>query len=261
MLRKGSAQRIVTNRAGRANRDGPCSGSGTAAAGTSSLRSCSAYGLRVVAPVRPFGSPSPLRGAAACCARPVGRRAAGLRAVLLGLRGGLPRAALLRCAAPGFGPAGLARFRSLPPCAALLSVVPPLALGGSVGRPGAARLWLLRPLGRFRRSAFVPSAPLRPAARLCCFLGCGVLPASPPPLPPRWGSRGARGLRPWGLPPPRFALPLLSGVLPLPFPPLSHCPPRFKASLRLSALAASRSAPMRCSFGLDPLRAFFVRRA
>lgn len=41
MLRKGSAQRIVTNRAGRANRDGPRSGSGTAAAGTPRLRSCS----------------------------------------------------------------------------------------------------------------------------------------------------------------------------------------------------------------------------
>lgn len=104
-------------------------------------------------------------------------------------------------------------------------------------RGPSARFWWPPAPGAFRWRAAA-------CRRLRCLGGCGVLPASPPPLPPRWGSRGARGLRPWGLPPPPFGLPLLSGVLPLPFPPLSHCPPRLKASLR------------RASHGLDPLRAF-----
>ena len=70
-------------------------------------------------------------------------------------------------------------------------------------------------------------------------------PPAPAP-PPLGGLRGARGLRPWGLPPPRCALPLWARLLPLPFPPLSHCPQRVKASLR-------RAAP-----GLDPPGAGFL---
>lgn len=193
--------------------------------------------------VRPFGAPRALAGPAALgspsarCGLPV--RSPLLCSVLaLALRGfpaGSPR---------GLAPSGL---RGVPSSA----LWPPRRRAPAPGalRGPSARFWWPPAPGAFRWRAAA-------CRRLRCLGGCGVLPASPPPLPPRWGSRGARGLRPWGLPPPPFGLPLLSGVLPLPFPPLSHCPPRLKASLRLSALAASRSAPMRCSFGLDPLRAF-----
>lgn len=198
--------------------------------------------------VCPFGAPRALAGPAALgspsarCGLPV--RSPLLCSVLaLALRGfpaGSPR---------GLAPSGL---RGVPSSA----LRPPRrrapAPGACAGlRPASGGL---RPPGLF-------AGARRPAAACGASVAAGFSLPPPPPLPPRWGSRGARGLRPWGLPPPPFGLPLLSGVLPLPFPPLSHCPPRLKASLRLSALAASRSAPMRCSFGLDPLRAFFVRRA
>ena len=75
-------------------------------------------------------------------------------------------------------------------------VAPCGASGPGPPRPGAAGA--LRPLSFPPRALFV----------LGCCAPCafppvgGVLPCAPPPRRPRWGLRGARGLRPWGLRPP-----------------------------------------------------------
>lgn len=107
------------------------------------------------------------------------------------------------------------RGRSLPPSGSRLAIrsgcglpvvaLAPLRRGCSqrVGRGGPLRA---------RCAASAPVAPrsapvARPLGRAFFRGGCALaarvrlrplasLPASPPPLPPRWGSRGARGLRP-----------------------------------------------------------------
>ena len=70
---------------------------------------------------------------------------------------------------------------------------------GSRGAGGCAPFRFPAPSFRLAPSGCFP----RPLCRLPrCFRGCQFSLPPPPPLPPRWGSRGARGLRPWGLPPP-----------------------------------------------------------
>lgn len=72
---------------------------------------------------------------------------------------------------------------------------------GSRGAGGCAPFRFPAPSFRLAPSGCFP----RPLCRLprCLGLrGCQFSLPPPPPLPPRWGSRGARGLRPWGLPPP-----------------------------------------------------------
>ena len=124
--------------------------------------------LRPCAPLGRFGSPSP--AVALLCGRWPGPGALGSR-----------------------GAGGCAPFRFPAPSFRL-------APSGCFPRPSVAfrAAWACVALALLRsRRSHRCCAQAR-----CCFRGCQFLPASPPPLPPRWGSRGARGLRPWGLPPP-----------------------------------------------------------
>lgn len=123
--------------------------------------------------VRPFGSPSSLRGAAAGCAAPCGARAAG------------PGRVCGACAAaPGARPspwaaAPCAALRWLgsrrpPPCAALWSVAPARALWGSLVGPGASR-------------SVACAAPLRCARAVCCCAPRSV-PVPRPRRSPPWAA-------------------------------------------------------------------------
>lgn len=118
---------------------------GPPAGGGSSLRSCSRLRCVRSLRVRPFGSPSPLRGAAACCARLSAAVAPGLRCACAC---GPP----LRRAA---GPPALAWWL-LRPCSAAALLCRCGLRPGPCGAPG----------GRWRLAPFCPSAPLRCAAPL-----------------------------------------------------------------------------------------------
>lgn len=194
-------------------------------------------------PPRPC-PPAPPLGRLCAAARLRGRSLAALRLGSPSLRCGLPVrspllrlrfASALRVAPPG--PPGPVRF----------------AASGAVGSgPGACAALRAACSGL---SAPGPWLRGRACASLLRFaVGAAVVvgfsPASPPPLPPPLGAPGGReasGLG--GSRPRRCAPPPVVQVLPVVRPPLVHCPPRVKAALR-------RAPP-----GLDPVRAFFVRRA
>lgn len=161
------------------------------------------------------------------------------------MRSRLCSVALVRCGAPRLSPA--ARRPRGP-------VAPPPFVAARLCHPGPGRGlcrsgggWSAPAPGAFR---FVPRSPLcfgsaaRPPPPLGsvplgfrfaapwrhCLGACGeVLPCAPPPRRPRWGLRGARGLRP-GAPAPAASRPPLGvGLLPKPPPPLPHYPRRVKA--------------------------------
>lgn len=125
--------------------------------------------------VRPFGSPSPLRGAAACCAAPCGARAAG-PGRFGGVRGGGgPRLALRLRLRPASAAGGRAPRVSVVVAAALfrrrsaLSLrAPPGALWGSWG-PLAARPLLPFCAAPVRCSpgSFSAAAPVARCASRC----------------------------------------------------------------------------------------------
>ena len=192
---------------------------------------------------RPPGSParavcaaSRLRGLSLAPLR-LGAASAVLRAPAASLWLPLLRSALpLRFAWPRRVPPGPGPFRGFG--------------GGRLLAPGPARAFGpacfgLRPRGLWLRAR--ASAGLRCVAWWRCG-GPGFSPASPPPLPPPLGARG--GARPpaLGAPAPGpSGLPSGSGLLPCP----ARRSPIVLSASRLpfggAALAASRSAPMRCS--------------
>lgn len=141
----------------------------------------------------------------------------------------------------------------LPPSSPLGSVVVVRA-GACVAPAGGGPLPLRARTvsGRVPRSASVP----RPAPRIrsgICFRSLEVLPCAPSRSPPPLlGAPGkARGLRPGGSRPRRFAAPHCVRLLPASPPPLSHCPRRVKAKMHGGTVAP----------GLDPPRGKVARRA
>lgn len=185
----------------------------------------------------PLWGPRGFKSPAGACRLLGGPRPAQVRA----LSRSAPPVPRARCR----GPRSAARFGVRPPPRRALlavSVAPPGGQkgspGGRFGGPGVPASGLLPSLWCLRRSFCVPAplgppcapcgcycgrgvlpcfsvraawVPLRGSQARCCCACRGVLPCFPPPCRPRWGLPGARGLRPWGLPPPRCAPPLTSG--------------------------------------------------
>ena len=158
-------------------------------------------------PVRP-GSASPFPGRLFSATRPAGRVRASPACPCPGgppaAQAKPPRAAGVQSSGCGLAWGGSHYSRAGKPSLrlaglpALLSVRSP-----SAGTPPALLCWGRLPFGG-RCGGLLAAlfcAPRPPSVSFCPSLGaavlpCGLSPASPPPLPPRWGSRGAQGLRP-----------------------------------------------------------------
>lgn len=209
------------------------------------LRGCGPL-LRTPAPLGPPARAAPRRARVVRFGRPRGRLRLGPlargvpRLRCRSARAALPAPAVARLWGrwPRRGWVGPRSFRwGAGGCAprGWLWLAPPPPLSACSPRPPAS----LAP-------ALGGSVPLR-----CCGAGRGLLPLPPPrPCAPRWGAAGSARPPALGAPAPALRAPPVVGVLPAVRPPLSHCPPRVKASLRRGCAPALTRCGLFCPAGL-----------